>query len=160
MAQRSLRRPTQWMAAMSYRRHSLSGPACAWTPLGFCLWGVPFPIGELPERGQSLTSNRLRDSTPDFFSWLSPEVFFTSGYLRQTAVVWIRVFTLLGELPKAIELLLPVCQLYRWQLGHNMWSSPTTKLLDPIVVTALRVGFPLESHGHATCGFACNYPNY
>ena len=70
----------------------------------------------------------------------------------------IRVFPLLGELPKAIEPHLPVFQLYRWQLGPNMWSSPTTKSLDPIVVTALRVGFPGESHGPATCGFACNCP--
>ena len=53
----------------------------------------------------------------------------------------IRVFPLLGELPKAIEPHLPVCQLYRWQLGPNMWSSPTTKSLDPIVATVLRVGF-------------------
>ena len=68
----------------------------------------------------------------------------------------IRVFPLLGELPKAIEPHLPVCQLYCWQLCPNMWSSPTTMLLDPIVVTALRVGFPRESHGPATCGFACN----
>ena len=68
----------------------------------------------------------------------------------------IRVFPLLGEQPKAIEPHLPVCQLYRWQLGPNMWSSPTTKSLDPIVVTDLRVGFPGESHGPATSGFACN----
>ena len=70
----------------------------------------------------------------------------------------IRVFPLLGELPKVIEPHLPVCQLYRWQLGPNMWSSPTTKSLDPIVATALRVGFQGESHGPATCGFACNCP--
>ena len=70
----------------------------------------------------------------------------------------IRVFPLLGELPKAIEPHLLVCQLYRWNIGPNMWSSPTTKSLDPIVVTALRVGFPGESHGPATCGFACNCP--
>ena len=70
----------------------------------------------------------------------------------------IRVFPLLGELPKAIEPHLPVCQLYRWQLIPNMWSSPTTKSLDPIVVTALRVSFPGESHGPATCRFACNCP--
>ena len=70
----------------------------------------------------------------------------------------IRVFPLLGVLPKAIETHLPVCQLYRWQLGPNMWSSPTTKSLNPIVVTALRVFFPWESHGPATCGFACNCP--
>ena len=53
----------------------------------------------------------------------------------------IRVCPLLGELPKAIEPHQPVCQLYRWQLGPNMWSSPTTKSSDPIVVTAHRVGF-------------------
>ena len=49
------------------------------------------------------------------------------------------VFLLLGELPKAIEPHMPVCQLYRWQLGPNMWSLPTTKSLDTIVVTVLRV---------------------
>ena len=70
----------------------------------------------------------------------------------------IRIFPLPGELSKAIEPHLPVCQLYRWQLGTNMWSSPMTKSLDPIVVTALRVGFSGESHGPATCGFACNCP--
>ena len=46
----------------------------------------------------------------------------------------IRVFLLLGELPKAIEPHLPVCQIYYWQLGPNMWSSPTTKSLEPIIV--------------------------
>ena len=70
----------------------------------------------------------------------------------------IKVFPLIGELPKAIEPHLPFCQLYRWQLGPNMWSSPTTKSLNPIVVTALRVGFPGESHRPATCEFACNCP--
>ena len=70
----------------------------------------------------------------------------------------IRDFLLLGEPPKAIEPHLPVCQLYRWQLSPNMWSSPTTKSSDPIVATAFRVGFPGESHGSATCGFACNCP--
>ena len=68
----------------------------------------------------------------------------------------IRVFPLLGELPKAIEPHLPACQLYRWHLGPNMWSSPTTKSLDPIEVTALQVGFSGECYGHATCGVACN----
>ena len=56
----------------------------------------------------------------------------------------IRVFPLLGEQPKAIEPHLPVCQSFRWQLSSTMWSSPTTKSLDPIVVTALRVSFPLD----------------
>ena len=37
-----------------------------------------------------------------------------------------------------------------------MWSSPTTKSLDPIFFTALRVVFPLNGHAPATCGFACN----
>ena len=53
---------------------------------------------------------------------------------------------------------LPVCQQCRWQLGPNMWSSPTTKSFDPIVATALQMDFPGESHGPATCGFACNCP--
>ena len=70
----------------------------------------------------------------------------------------IRVFPFLGELPKAIEPHLPVCQLYRWQLSPNKWSSPTTKSLDPIIVTALRVSFPWENLGPAQVGFACNYP--
>ena len=42
-----------------------------------------------------------------------------------------RFFPPLGELTKAIKLLLPVCQLQRWQLGLNKWSSPTTKSLVP-----------------------------
>ena len=40
-----------------------------------------------------------------------------------------------------------------------MWSSSTTKSFDPIVVTALRVGFPGESQVPATCGFPCNCPD-
>ena len=70
----------------------------------------------------------------------------------------VRVFPLLGELPKDVEPHLPVCQQYRWQLGPNMWSSPTTKSLDPTVVSDLRVCFPGESHGAATSGFASNCP--
>ena len=76
-------------------------------------------------------------------------------YARQRGFK-IRVFSLLGELPKAIEPHLPVFQLYRWKLCPNMWSSHTTKSIDPIVATAIRVGFPGECHGPATCGFACN----
>ena len=158
MAQKSLRRPTQWMAAMSCRRPSLSGPACAWTLHRFFLWGVPFPHVELPERSEF-------DIKPPLGA---PLLIFPRGYLlksfpqvdtsaRQRGFE-IRVFPLLGELPKAIEPHLPVCQLYRWQLGPIMWSSPTTKSLDPIVVTTLRVGFSGESHGPATCGFARNCP--
>ena len=98
----------------------------------------------------------------------APLLIFPRGYLQKSFPhvytsarqrgFEIRVFPLLGELPKSMEPHLPVCQLYRWQLGPNMWSSPTTKSLDPIVATTLRVGFPWESHGPATCGFACNCP--
>ena len=54
----------------------------------------------------------------------------------------IRVFLIIGELLKAIEPHLPDWQLYRWHLGPNKWSSPTTKLLDPIVATAPTGGLP------------------
>ena len=91
----------------------------------------------------------------------APLLIFPRGYLLKSFTrvdtsarqrgFEIRVFPLLCELPKAIEPHLPVCQLYRWQLGPSMWTSPTTKSLDPIVVTALWVGFPGESHGPATC---------
>ena len=62
----------------------------------------------------------------------APLLIFSRGYLlksfpqvdtsaRQRGFE-IRVFPLLDELPKAIEPHLPVFQLYRWQLGPNMWS--------------------------------------
>ena len=54
---------------------------------------------------------------------------------------------LLSELPKAVEPHLPVCQLYHWQLGHNVWSSTTTGRKTPIVAAAHRVDFP----GGKTC---------
>ena len=37
------------------------------------------------------------------------------------------VFSLLGELPKAIETHLPACQLHICQLSPSKWSSPLTK---------------------------------
>ena len=143
---------------MSCRRPSLSGPICAWTPHGFICGGLPSPWGAAGERSEFNIKSPLG----------VPLLIFPRGHLlkhfpqvdtsaRQRGFE-IRVFSLLGELPKAIEPHLPVCQLYHWQLSPNMWSSPMTKLLDPIVVTALRVGFPGESHGPATCGFACNCP--
>ena len=157
MAQKSSRRPTQWMVAMSCRRPSLSGPACAWTPHGFYLWGYP-PCGATGERSEFNIKPPIG----------APLLIFPRGYLmksfsqvdtsaRQRGFE-MRVFPLIGELPMAIETHLPVCQLFRWQLGPNMWFSPSTNSLDSIVVTALRVGFPGESHGPATCGFACNCP--
>ena len=123
---------------------------------GLICGGFPPPLWSCRREVRVLHQTAIRGSTPDFSSRLSPEVFSTSGYFRKTVGFEIRVFPLLFELPKAIEPHLPVCQLYRWQLGPSMWTSPTTKSLDPIVVTALLVGFPGESHGPATCEFACN----
>ena len=122
-------------------------PACAWTPHGFYLWGFSPPLGSCRRevRVQHLGAPLL--IFPRGYVLNSFQQVDTSARQR---VIEIRVFPLLGELPKAIEPHLPVCQLYRCQLGPNMWSSPTTKSLDPIVVTALRVGFPGESHRFAS----------
>ena len=144
---------------MSCRIPSLSGPACAWTPHGFYLWGVTFPLAELPERGQIFNIKPpLRAPLLIFPRCYLLKLFPRVDTSARQRGFEIRVFPLLGELPKAIEPHLPVCQLYRWQLGPSIRTSPTTKSLDPIVVTALRVDFPGESHGPATCGFACNCP--
>ena len=62
-------------------------------------------------------------------------------YARQRGFE-IRVLPFLGKLPKAIAPHLPVSQRYRGHLGPIMRFLPTTKSLDSIVVTALRVGFP------------------
>ena len=144
---------------MSCRRSSLSAPTCAWTPHRLYQWGVPFPLwGAAGERSEFNIKLSLG----------APLLIFPRGYLLKyfpqvdtSTRQWgfeIRVFPLLCELLKAIEPHLPVCQLCHWQLCPNMWSSPTTKSLDPIVVTALRVDCPVECHGPATCGFACNCP--
>ena len=137
---------------MSCRRPSLSGPACAWTSHGFYLWGgTLLPCEAAGERSEFSIKSPIG----------APLLIFPRGYLvksfpqvdasaRQRGFE-IRVFPLLGELSRAIEPHLFVCQLYRWQLGPNMWSSPTTMSIDSIVVTALRVGFPGESHVPATC---------
>ena len=53
--------------------------------------------------------------------------------------LWIRGVPLLFEQPMVMEPHLPVCQLHRWQLDPTKWSSPTTKSIIPIVVTALRL---------------------
>ena len=92
MSQKSLRRPTQWMVAMSCRRPCLSEPACGWTPHGFCLCEVPFPLVELPERGQSLTSNRIYGLHSWFFLEVISWCFLKSGYFRKTAGVWNKSF--------------------------------------------------------------------
>ena len=122
------------------------------------VWGVPSPCGSAGERSELSIKPPLG----------APLLIFSRGYLLKSfpqvdisARQWgfeIRVFPLIGELQRAIEPHLPVSQLCRWQLGPNMWSSPTTNSFDPIVVTVLPVGFPGESHGPATCGFACVCP--
>ena len=122
------------------------------------LWGSLPPWGAAGERSEFNIKPPLG----------SPLLIFPGGFLLKSFPLVdtsvrqlgfeIRVFSLLGELPKAIEPHLPVCLLYRWQLCPNMWSLPTTKLLVPIVVTTPRVDFPGESHGPATCEFACNCP--
>ena len=143
---------------MSCRRPSSSGPPVRRHHTGFICGVFPSPWGADGERSEFIIKPPLG----------APLLIFPRGYLlksfpqvdtsaRQRGFE-IRVFPLLGELPKAMEPLLPVCQLYRWHLGPNMRSSSTTKSLDPIVVTALRVGFPGEGHGPATNGFACNCP--
>ena len=136
----------------------MSGPAYAWTPHRF------FCGGSLPHWRAAGERSEYNIKPPLGV----PLLIFPRGYLLKSfpqvdasARQWgfeIRVFPLKGELQKVIQPHLIVCQLYCWQLGPNMWSLPTTKSLDPIVVTALWVGFPGESHGPATCGFACNCP--
>ena len=95
---------------------------------------------------------------------VAPLLIFPRGYLLKSfpqgdtsSRQWrfeIRVFSLLDELPKAIESHLPDCQLCRWQLGLRKSSSPTTMTFNCILVTAIRVGFPGECLGCATCGSA------
>ena len=127
-----------------------------WTPHRFYMWGGPFPPGELSKKRQEFNIKPPLGA---------PLLIFPRGYLLESFPqvdnftrqhgFEIRVSPLLGELPKAIEPNLSAFQLYRWQLDPNMWSSSTTKSLDPIVATALRAGFPWESHGPVTCGFVC-----
>ena len=94
-------------------------------------------------RGSLPTMGAARER-PDFDIRLPlgvPLIFFPWGYhlrsfpqgniLSKQQRLGIRVFPLLGELPKAIEPHLPVCQLYLWQLSPAKWSSPTTKSIDP-----------------------------
>ena len=117
------------------------------------------PTGDRPEFDTIMASH------PDLVifgssdeSRLSAEVFSPMGYFRKTAGFEIRVFPLLGELPKAIELHLSVCLLCRWQLNPTNKSSPMTKSLHAIVVSVLRVCFLWESLKPATGRLACNCP--
>ena len=127
MAQKSFRRPTQWMVAMSCRRPSLSGPASAWTSHGFYLWGSLTPWGAAGERSEFNIKPPLG----------APLLIFPRGYLLKSFPqvdtfakqrgFESRVIPLLDKLPTDMETHQPVFQPYRWQLGSNMWSSPTTK---------------------------------
>ena len=130
------------MVAMSCRRPSLSHPPARGHHTGFICEGSLPPWGSAGERSELFIKPRL----------VAPQLIFPLGYIlksislvdtsaRQRGFEF-RVFLLLGELSEAIEPHLPVCQLCRRQLRPNMWSSPTTKSLDPIVATARRVGFP------------------
>ena len=75
------------MVAVSCRRLNLSGPACAWTPRGLCVWGAPLPLGGCRREVRVLHQNALRGFTPDSSSRLSPEVISTSEYFRKSAGV-------------------------------------------------------------------------
>ena len=128
---------------MSCRRPSLSGTACAWTPHRFYLWGCSLPPWGAARERSGVTINPPVGA---------PLLIFPRGHhLRSFPQVdtsarqrgfEVRVFPLLGELPKAIVPHLPVCLLYSLQLGPNMWSSPTTKSLDPIIVMRPSGGLP------------------
>ena len=120
---------------MSCRRPSLSGPPARGHHTGFSVVGSLPPWGAAGERSEFSIKPPLGAQL----------LIFPRGYLlksfpqvdtsaRQRGFE-IRAFPLQGELPKAIEPHLPVCQLCHWQLG-----------------------FPGESDGPATCGFACNCP--
>ena len=97
-----------------------------------------------------------------------PLLIFPQGYLLKSfpqvdtsARQWgfeIRVFPLLGELPKAIEPHLPVCQLYRRQLGPKHVVFAYDQVVRHHRSNRPSGGLPRGSHGPATCGFACNCP--
>ena len=152
MAQNGLWSPAQWMVSGSCRWPCWSRSACTWASHWFYLCGFPPPLSSWQREANLWRQAAARGSTPDSSLGLPLEVFFTRGYFCKTAWFEIRVFSPLAELPTSIEPHLSVCQLYRWQLGPTMWSSPTTKSLDPIIVTALRMALG----GSATDGFACN----
>ena len=121
---------------------------------GFICRGFPSPMRVAGERCHFDIKPPLLIFPRDYLlkSFPQGDIFAKQRWLE------IIVLPLIDELPKAIEPQLPVYQSYRWQLGPNKWSLPMSKSLDHIVVTALRVGFPGESLGPATGGFACNCP--
>ena len=119
--------------------------------------GVPIPLGRLPERGQRTTSNRrLWHHSLVFLEVISWSLFHKL-ILAQDSGGWnqsIPTPRWAANGHRATPARLPANPL---ATRSSMWSSPTTKSLDTIVVAVLWVGFPRDSHGSATCGFACNY---
>ena len=116
------------------------------------------PLGELSEKPEIDIKLRVGCQLQIFLQGYLLKSFSQGDTSARQWKFEFRVLPLLDKLPKAIKPHLPAYQLYRWQLGPNISSSPTTKSLDPIVVTALPVGFQRESLGPVTCGFACNCP--
>ena len=70
------------------------------------------------------------------------------GYFRETVRVEIIDFLLLGELISN----------HTSPLVSHTAGKLVPSTIDPIVVTALPMGFPVECLGPATCGYACNCP--
>ena len=117
--------------------------------MGFINRGF-LPLLKQPEKGQGMRANRLSS----LFSRFLLEAISTRGYFIMTAGFEISIHSL--ELPRVIEPHLPVCQSYHWRIDSNMWSSSTTRSLDPIVVTTRRVNILGECLGTAACAIASN----
>ena len=99
------------------------------------------------------------DSTPDFFLEAISRSLFHKWILPQD--IWGLKSEFSLSYVSCQRLSIHTCPFASYTAGNsvpNMWISPMTKSLDTIVVTALRVGFPGESHGPATCGISCNCP--
>ena len=111
MAQMSLRRPTQWMVALSCRRHSCRDPPERGNHMGFFVGGSLPPCGAAGERSE--LNIKPPFGTPllmyrrCYFLKSFPQV-DTSAKQRRLEI---RVFPLLGELPTAIQSHLHDCQL-------------------------------------------------
>ena len=127
------------MVATSCRRQRLSGPVCAWTPHRF----YP-PMGVVGERREFDIKPLLEAPLQIFPRCYLLKSFPQGDTSARQREFEIRAYPLIGELPK-VEPRQSICQLLRWKLGPTMWSSPTTKSLDPVVATALLVDLPGRS---------------
>ena len=90
--------------------------------------GFPLFFGKMQERGQDLRYNRHNSDgfTPELSSRSTPETIPTKDIYARHRRFEIRAFFPICGLSKAIEPLLPACQLYRWHLGLSEWSLPIT----------------------------------